>query len=299
MSSSRSIPPCFSHTFHPGLPASLFALALAVIACGHSGPRSDGAQGRAPTPIASARAKPSGTVVTVEGHVSVPPGAFASALSDEGFAVQDDTGGIYVKVAEKQPFGLGAHVHITGTLDEQNQLRILKAMPADISTLSGTKQVTAKDVATGAVNESVEGQLIHTSGAVTQTFKDDSPYGYKLYINDGSGEAQVFVHVSAGLDKAMLQALTSGQRITVRCNLRGRAAPTIRPDRAVSTRRRGFAPKPLAATPAPAYDGRDDRSRRRQLRREADQLGMARRSRFLNALPSCHESTDHKIIPVT
>ena len=153
--------------------------------------------------------------MTVEGQVSVPPGTFASAMDDQGFAVQDDTGGIYVKVAEKQSFGLGAHVRVTGTLEEQNQLRILEAVPADIATLAGTKQVTAKDVGTGAVNEAVEGQLIRVNGAITKTFQDDSPYGYKLYINDGSGEVQVFVHVSAGFDKAKLQALTAGQRITV------------------------------------------------------------------------------------
>jgi len=164
--------------------------------------------------ITAARGNASGTTVTVEGYVSVAPGAFVSALSDEGFAVQDDTGGVYVKMAEKQSVAMGAHVRVTGTLDEQNQLRILKAVPADIAVLDGTKDVAAKDVGTGAVNESVEGQLIRVSGNITKVFQDDSPYGYKLYINDGSGEVQVFVHVSAGLDKAKLQALTAGQKIT-------------------------------------------------------------------------------------
>ncbi len=192
-------------------PAVLAALALALVlplaAC-------DGGDDDALS-IAEARAGANGIAVTVEGHVSVQPGAFVSALGDEGFAVQDDTGGVYVKVDERLGFGLGAHVRVTGTLDEQNQLRVLKAVPTDVTTLSGTEQVAAKDVGTGAVNESVEGQLIRVSGNVTQTFMDDSPYGYKLYINDGSGEVQVFVHVSTGFDKAMLQALTAGQRITV------------------------------------------------------------------------------------
>jgi DNA/RNA endonuclease YhcR with UshA esterase domain len=185
--------------------AHLSALVLAVTACSDDD---------APS-IADARGNASGAKVTVEGYVSVPPGAFVSALGDEGFAVQDDTAGVYVKVTEKQTFSLGTRVRVTGTLDEQDKLRIVKAVPADIATLSGTKQVTAKEVGTGAVNESVEGQLIRVTGPITKTFMDDSPYGYKLYINDGSGEIQVFVHVSAGLDKAMLQGLTAGQRITV------------------------------------------------------------------------------------
>jgi DNA/RNA endonuclease YhcR with UshA esterase domain len=203
------------HMLRRARPAVLAALALALAvpltACGgDDDDDDDNAQS-----IADARAGANGTAVTVEGHVSVQPGAFMSAIGDEGFAIQDDTGGVYVKVDERPSFGLGARVRVTGTLDEQNQLRVLKALPADIATLSGTEQVSAKDVGTGAVNESVEGQLIRVAGNVTQTFMDDSPYGYKLYINDGSGEVQVFVHVTAGFDKAMLQALTAGQRITV------------------------------------------------------------------------------------
>jgi DNA/RNA endonuclease YhcR with UshA esterase domain len=206
MKPSLSKPPFSTRRSGLSALACLSALALVLAACSDD----DSAAS-----IADARANASGTEVTVEGHVSVPPGAFESAIGDKGFAIQDDSGGVYVKVDEKQSFGLGANVRVTGTLDEQNQLRVIKAVPADIATLSGTKEVAAKDVGTGAVNESVEGQLIRTSGPITQTFMDDSPYGYKLYINDGSGEVQVFVHVSAGLDKAMLQGLTAGRRITV------------------------------------------------------------------------------------
>lgn len=166
-------------------------------------------------PIPEARAQANGSEVTIEGTVTVPPGTFKSALEDEGFAVQDDSGGIYVKMTEKQAFGLGAKVRVTGTLDEQNKLRILKAEPAGVKVLDGTQQVSPKTVGTGAVNENIEGQLVQVSGNVTKTFQNDSPYGYKLYIDDGSGEVQVFVHVSAGFDKAALQALTANQRITV------------------------------------------------------------------------------------
>jgi DNA/RNA endonuclease YhcR with UshA esterase domain len=171
--------------------------------------------GDSATPISEARALDTGAQATIEGFVSVPPGAFESAMGDNGFALQDSSGGVYVKLSEKQSFGLGAKVRVTGTLDEQNKLRILKAEPADVKSLDGTQQVSPKSVGTGAVTEAVEGQLVKVSGNVSQTFQDDSPYGYKLYVNDGSGEVQVFVHVSAGFDKATLQALSSGQPITV------------------------------------------------------------------------------------
>jgi uncharacterized protein YdeI (BOF family) len=180
------------------------ALAVLLSACGSGA-----------LTITEGRARDTGMEVTVEGAVTVPPGAFKSAMEDEGFAIQDSSGGIYVKMAQKQTFGLGAKVRVTGTLDEQAKLRTLKAEPAGVKQLDGTQQVSPKTVGTGAVNESVEGQLVQVSGNVTKTFQDDSPYGYKLYINDGSGEVQVFVHVSAGFDKASLQALTANQRITV------------------------------------------------------------------------------------
>lgn len=180
------------------------ALTLVLPACGTSS-----------TAISEARAKATGTEVTVEGTVTVAPGDFASATGEQGFALQDSSGGIYVTMTDKQSFGLGAKVRVTGTLDEMNMLRDLKAEPAQVELLSGTGQVTPKSVGTGAVNESVEGQLIKVSGKVSQTFQDDSPYGYKLYINDGSGEIQIFAHISAGFDKAALQALTMNQQITV------------------------------------------------------------------------------------
>jgi len=165
--------------------------------------------------IRDARAEGNGAEVTVEGHVTVQPGAFVSALGDEGFAVQDASGGIYVKMDEKQSFGLGAKVRVTGTLDEQNKLGILKTVAADVELLGGTEEIAAKVVDTGAVDEAVEGQLVEVSGTVTQAFMDDSPYGYKLYIDDGSGEIQIFVHVSAGLDAAVLQAIVLDQSLTV------------------------------------------------------------------------------------
>lgn len=191
------------------LPAVLgMALVVALPAC-------DSEDDAGAQSIRDARAEGNGSEVTIEGNVTVAPGAFVSALGDEGFAVQDASGGIYVKMDAKQGFGLGAKVRITGTLDEQNKLAILKAEPAGVELLEGTQEVAPKPVDTGAVDEAVEGQLVEVSGTVTQTFVDDSPYGYKLYIDDGSGEIQIFVHVSAGLDRAVLEGLAADQSLTV------------------------------------------------------------------------------------
>jgi hypothetical protein len=49
--------------------------------------------------IADARSAPPGTVVTVEGSVTVPSASFTSSTFDQGFAIQDDTAGIYISTA--------------------------------------------------------------------------------------------------------------------------------------------------------------------------------------------------------
>ena len=167
------------------------------------------------TPLSLVRAQADGSTATVEGYVTVAPGAFESAMGNPGFALQDDTGGIYVKLAEKLGFGLGARVRVTGTLAQEAQFRVLQSDMASVETLAGTREVTPVAKSTGGVNESTEGQLVKVTAKVTQTFQDDSPYGYKLYVNDGSGEVQVFVHVSAGFSKSTLEALTLDQTIEV------------------------------------------------------------------------------------
>lgn len=189
----------------------LLLLTLSVLAaCDDSGSEQPKA-----TPITEARNRDNGTQVTVEGYVTVPPGAFASALGNEGFALQDNTGGIYVKLAQKLDFGLGAHVRVKGTLNDENNLRILESEPGSVETLEGTQQVGARDVRTGDVGESTEGLLVRVTATITQAAHEELPYGYELYVNDGSGEVQVYIHGSAGFNPDTLRALTVGQKIQV------------------------------------------------------------------------------------
>lgn len=200
----------------PGLAGACVVLA----ACGdNSSPQADAAPpdavpttppDAAPTPvdatpvdatpaltIAEARALADGETVTVAGYITVAPGTFNSATGELGFAIQDDTGGVYIKMSEELTFGLDTQVRVTGTLGQMAQLRVIEAAPADVSMLSGTMTVAPATVATGSVNEDVEGELIKVTGAVTR-IEDDAPYGIKVYIDDGSGEVQVFVHLVDG-----------------------------------------------------------------------------------------------------
>ncbi|PCC68700.1 hypothetical protein SAMN02745121_05376 [Nannocystis exedens] len=165
--------------------------------------------------IAAARAQEDGTEVTVKGRVSVAPDTFTSATSEHGFAIADDGAGIYIKMDEAASLSLGEEVEVTGVLGQMANMRVVTAEPSGVMSLGKTMAVTAAPIATGDVDEDVEGRLVRVTAPVTKTFVDDAPYGYKLWVDDGSGETQIFVHVSADFDVPVLMALAAGQTLEV------------------------------------------------------------------------------------
>lgn len=152
----------------------------------------------APTyvPIAAARQQTQGTTVTVEGLVTVPSGDFRSSSSDEGFAIQDQTGGIWVSLSKNLRLRLGQRVWVTGTIGESEEKLQLLTDPAGVQRLPG-RQLR---VATGQVGTATLGFLITVEGTVTQPVEDDLPYGYKVFIDDGSGAVQIYLNASTDID---------------------------------------------------------------------------------------------------
>jgi len=49
-------------------------------------------------------------------------------------------------------------------------------------------------------------------GMITQAPTSDLPYGYKFFVDDGSGELQIFVNTQTGID---LSGLAVGQTVSV------------------------------------------------------------------------------------
>lgn len=164
--------------------------------------------------IAEARGLPQGTVVTVEGSVTVPSGSFTSSTFDQGFALQDDTAGIYVSTAENGGLNFHHRVRVTGTLDDDGfGLLVLRpASPDDVVKIPGAQQITPLALATGEVSEATEGLLVEVEGVVTRVIVD-LPFGYQVFIDDGSGETQVFVAASTGIDATGIPWLAVGSRI--------------------------------------------------------------------------------------
>jgi DNA/RNA endonuclease YhcR with UshA esterase domain len=149
-------------------------------------------------PIATARVQAQGTTVTVMGFVTVASGDFRSSSADEGFAIQDQTAGIWVSVKKDLGFKVGQRVLVTGTLGQNvGKLQIVPDSPADVEALPGVKL----RVATGQVGMATLGYLISVEGTITQDgVVADLPYGYKVFLNDGSGVVQVYLNASTNID---------------------------------------------------------------------------------------------------
>ena len=163
--------------------------------------------------IAEARSLPLGTVVTIDGVVTVPSGAFSSSTFDQGFAIQDRTGGIYVSTSDNLGFHTRQQIRVTGKLADTVLPGLLVLVDVtEIKTIGTGPKVRAETVATGDVGEATEGKLVTITGTITQPVINDLPFGFIIFINDGSGEVHAFVCASTGID---VSGLIPGQTIQV------------------------------------------------------------------------------------
>jgi DNA/RNA endonuclease YhcR with UshA esterase domain len=167
--------------------------------------------------IADARNQPLGTLVTIEGSVTVPSGAFAASTFDQGFAIQDETAGIYVSTSENPNLNFNRRVRVTGLVaDDGFGLLILRpASLADVETLPGASLVRPVSASTGDVSEATEGTLVEITGTVTQPIRNDLPFGFAVFIDDGTGETQVFIPASTGINPFSIPFIVPGARIRV------------------------------------------------------------------------------------
>ena len=163
--------------------------------------------------IAEARSLPLGTIVTIDGSVTVPSGAFSSSTFDQGFAIQDRTGGIYVSTPDNLGFALRQQVRVTGRLADTVLPGLLVLVDVTDVKAHGTgPKVQPLSVSTGDVGEETEGQLVKITGTITQPVINDLPFGFIVFINDGSGEVHAFICASTGID---VSGLSPGQTVEI------------------------------------------------------------------------------------
>jgi hypothetical protein len=186
---------------------------LALVCAGVAPPAQAADAAHQVVSIARARTLPLGTVVTLDGTATTPSGAFESSFFDKGFAIQDRGAGIYVSVATDLGVRPRDRVRVTGTLRDSFGLRILvPADPAAVRFCGRGDAIRAARLATGAVGETTEGLLVSVVATVTRPPESDLPYGFKFFVDDGSGELTIFVNTQTGID---LTGLTAGRAVRV------------------------------------------------------------------------------------
>jgi hypothetical protein len=198
----------YSHRLFPRIAAFLAVLALAGAPL-----QTTAADPPHKISIAEARTLPLGTVVTVAGSVTTPSGAFESSFFDKGFALQDHTAGIYISLSIDLGVAPRRRARVTGTLQDSFGLRILAPADPDEVHLTGHgPPIQPKFLHTSAIGEATEGLLVKVVGAITQPPVDDPPFGFKFFVDDGSGEVQIFVNVQTDID---VSGLSVGQLVSV------------------------------------------------------------------------------------
>jgi hypothetical protein len=70
-------------------------------------------------------------------------------------------------------------------------------------------------VATGDVSEATEGLLIEVEGVVTRGPIKDLDFGFSVFIDDGSGETQIFIPATTGVNPFNIPWVTVGNSIRV------------------------------------------------------------------------------------
>ena len=180
-------------------------LILSVIALTLSACVAVNTEHRAEMPIAAARLQSLGTPVVVNGVVTV-----ASGTLDEGFALQDASGGIYVSRTAGAAVRTGDRVRVSGRIVAPNKQIAIE--PAGIEAMGTGSIPVPGEIRTGVVGPVSEGRLIAVRGEIVDDVINDAPWGWKIYLDDGSGPLLVFIATATGFD---VKPLRAGQQLRV------------------------------------------------------------------------------------
>ena len=154
-------------------------------------------------PIATARALPDGTEVTIEGVALT-----GSDFADGGGHIADDSGGLAVLLSDGL-FGRGDRLRVSGVIDDRYAQRTLRADGADMVVLGTAADPPPMEVPTGSVGEGVESRLVHIAGTIIGSPTVLSA-GLAFDVDDGSGPVRLLVGSTTGIDVA---AWESGFRV--------------------------------------------------------------------------------------
>ncbi|MBI5729179.1 MAG: lamin tail domain-containing protein [Candidatus Magasanikbacteria bacterium] len=149
--------------------------------------------------LAEARSLKKGSAVSVQGVVTVPPGAF----SEHYFYIADDSGGLQIYSSKKDlpPVAAGDKINIAGQLSQANGIPRLKIASVRAVDILATKQTLEPEKLTlEAIDDGVAGKLVAVNGEITDI------KGNQLYLDDGETEGVVYLKTAAHIDKSRLKS---------------------------------------------------------------------------------------------
>ena len=136
-------------------------------------------------PVTDARAQPIGTQVTVLGSVTVPTRVLAP---NQSFALQDDTGGIYVygEGGAGQTLDLGDRVCVTGRLALYHGF--LEISPDEVSRVGRGDPPSPQTFEPAQLGEQTEGLLVSITGSASDVDKNPLRVGgAAVYLDRDTG----------------------------------------------------------------------------------------------------------------
>ncbi|MEM1153305.1 MAG: hypothetical protein AAGI44_04135 [Pseudomonadota bacterium] len=165
-------------------------------------------------------------------------GVFASSYGNQGFSVTDGTGGILVLIDGESSLQRGDKVMIQGTttcqfgtlaLDDT----VVKKIRPQVSTVFAPKQIGQlskppkisgdPDVTPNWCDclqpfSATSGNVIAVRGTAVADLEDDGEFGFKLFIDDGNGVAQIFIDASAdvSVERLRRRLLVQGEDLCIR-----------------------------------------------------------------------------------
>jgi DNA/RNA endonuclease YhcR with UshA esterase domain len=148
--------------------------------------------------IAETKAMARETIVTVEGQVTAPPGIFG----EQSFYIQDSTAGtlVYLREGDCPTLSEGDRLRVTGQLwDYYDEREIRVASLGDIQRVGEGEPLEPTMIRTGEVDEAHEGLLARIVGEITGWA------GSALYLDDGSGEAKVYIEEATGIERPWVE----------------------------------------------------------------------------------------------
>ncbi len=151
--------------------------------------------GAAVQPIATVRVLLDGTPATIEGTLTTRLGALEEARTA---FVQDASGGIalYLDAAPVEPWPAGTVVRATGVTGSRFGQVVLRLAATDLAHLGATTSPTPLVLATGSIDESVEGLRVEVAG-MTIGSPSALADGTGLWVDDGSGQVRAIVSPEA------------------------------------------------------------------------------------------------------